>query len=154
MSSQSVVSRPAILLALPTYLASWVSKRARADVQRRLAAYDLSTPDFGVIAALSDGGALSQQQLADGLGADKSHIVRLVDQLEARRLVQRSADPGDRRRHRVEVTPAGRALYRKTRQVIEQVEAEHLRVLTASERRTLTRLLQRVLRAQDDGPAS
>jgi DNA-binding MarR family transcriptional regulator len=143
------IERPPTLLAMPTYLASWVSKRARADVQRALAEHGLATADHGVLVALGDFGALSQQQLADRLGADKSHVVRLIDQLEQRGLITRAPDPNDRRRHRIELTPAGRKLVRVITPITEDIEAAHLKPLSAAERRTLASLLKRVLESQD-----
>lgn len=143
------VERPPSLLALSTYTAAWVSKRARADVQLALAEHGLGTSDYGVLVALGDFGALSQQQLADRLDADKSHVVRLIDQLEQRGLVTRAADPDDRRRHRIEITPAGGELLRTVTPVAEEVEAAHLSALSDAERRTLATLLRRVLEAQD-----
>jgi DNA-binding MarR family transcriptional regulator len=143
------VQRPPTLLAMPTYVAGWMSRRARADVQAALAEHGLATSDYGVLVALADFGALSQQQLADRLDADKSHIVRLIDQLEQRGLVTRAPDPTDRRRHRIELTPDGRKLVRTVTPVAERVEAAHLETLSASERRTLGDLLRRVLEAQD-----
>jgi DNA-binding MarR family transcriptional regulator len=143
------IERPPSLLALSTYLAAAVSRRARADMQLALAEHGLGTSDHGVLVALADFGALSQQQLADRLDADKSHVVRLIDQLEERGLITRAADPTDRRRHRIEITPAGRKLVRAIAPVTEDIEAAHLEVLSSAERQTLAALLQRVLEAQD-----
>jgi DNA-binding MarR family transcriptional regulator len=144
-----LIERPPTLLALTTYLAGWVSRRARADVQLALAEHGLGTSDHGVLVALADFGALSQQQLADRLDADKSHVVRLIDQLEQRGLVTRAPDPTDRRRHRIELTPAGRKLVCVITPVTEEIEADHLGALSVAERRTLAALLQRVLESQD-----
>jgi MarR family transcriptional regulator, lower aerobic nicotinate degradation pathway regulator len=148
------IERPPTLLAMPTYLASWVAKRARADVLRALAEYGLATADHGVLVALADFGALSQQQLADRLDADKSHVVRLIDQLQGRELITRASDPTDRRRHRIELTPAGRKLVRVITPITEDIEAAHLKSLSAAERRTLATLLQRVLESQDEARAA
>lgn len=143
------IERPPSLLALATYLAGRVSTRARADMQLALAEHGLGTSDYGVLVALGDFGALSQQQLADRLDADKSHVVRLIDQLEGRELVTRGPDPTDRRRHRIALTPSGRKLLRAIAPITAEIEAAHLRVLSAADRRTLTTLLQRVLESQD-----
>jgi DNA-binding MarR family transcriptional regulator len=143
------VERPPSLLAMPTYVAGWMSRRARSDIQAALAEHGLATSDYGVVVALADFGELSQQQLADRLDADKSHVVRLIDQLEQRGLVTRAADPTDRRRHRIELTPAGRKLSRAVMPIAETAEAAHLETLSASERRTLADLLRRVLESQD-----
>jgi DNA-binding MarR family transcriptional regulator len=141
-------------MAMPTsYVAAWVSKRARADVQSALAEHGLATSDHGVLVALADLGALSQQQLADRLDADKSHIVRLIDQLERRGLVTRAPHPTDRRRHQIGLTPAGRKLVRAITPITADIEAAHLAALSAAERRTFATLLQRVLESQDQAHA-
>ncbi len=150
MSTERRSTRPPTLLALPaSYLADWIAKGARADIQRALAEHGLTTPEYGVLVALSDFGARSQQQLADGLGADKGHVVRLIDQLEERKLVIRAPEPGDRRRHRIELTVSGRALLQIVTPLTQEVERAHLTGLSAAERRTLVKLLRRVLETQD-----
>lgn len=143
------IERPPSLLALRSYLAGRVTKGLRAEVERVLAERELGTSDYGVLVALGDFGVLSQQQLADRLDADKSHVVRLVDQLEGRGLVTRAADPTDRRRHRIELTPAGRTLLRQLAPIVGRADEETLSALSNTERRTLTSLLQRLLDSQD-----
>ncbi|MGD9736717.1 MAG: MarR family winged helix-turn-helix transcriptional regulator [Solirubrobacterales bacterium] len=149
----SPIQRPPSLLALPTFLAGWVSRRARADLQQALGEQDLGTADYGVLVALADFGALSQQQLADRLDADKSHVVRLIDGLEQSRLVSRAPDPSDRRRHSIDLTPAGHKVLAAVMPSIEKIEAANFGTLTADERRTLTTLLRRVLDIQDQAGA-
>lgn len=143
------IERPPSLLALRSYLAGRVTKGLRAGVERVLAERELGTSDYGVLVALEDFGVLSQQQLADRLDADKSHVVRLVDQLEGRGLVTRAADPTDRRRHRIELTSAGRRLLRQLAPLVARADEETLSALTDTERHTLSALLQRLLDAQD-----
>ena len=118
-------------------------------MQRALVEHGLSTSDHGVLIALADFGALSQQQLADRLDADKSHVVRLIDQLEGRGLITRASDLTDRRRHRIELTPAGRKLVRVITPLTAEIEAAHLQALSAAEQRTLATLLRRVLESHD-----
>ena len=148
------IERPPSLLALTSYLAGYVSRGLRADVQRALAERELETSNYGVLVALGDFGVLSQQQLADRLGADKSHVVRLIDQLERRGLLTRAPDPTDRRRHQIELTPAGRKLLRHVATGVERAESEYLGTLSNADRRTLTNLLQRVLDSRDQSRAS
>jgi DNA-binding MarR family transcriptional regulator len=142
--------RPPSLLALPvSYVAAWVGKRARADVQEALAEHGLATSEHGVLVALADFGALSQQQLADRLDADKSHVVRLIDQLQRRGLITRTPHPTDRRRHEIELTADGRELVAAVSPIISDIEAAHLDALSVKDQRTLATLLLRVLDSQD-----
>lgn len=153
------IERPPSLLAMPTYLASRVVRHGRARLQRALVEHALipsESPDwwrsYGVLLALTDFGALSQQQLADRLEADKSRLVHLIDQLEQGGLVTRAPDPIDRRRNRIELTAAGHRLLDQIAPVALDLEAEQLKALTAGERRTLVSLLRRVVESLDQPP--
>lgn len=141
--------RPASLLAYPTYLVVQVSKVAQRTLTAALAGHDLTPSHFAVLAAVSDGGALSQQQLADALDLDKSHMVGFIDHLERRGLVARERDPDDRRCYRIGISAAGERLLRTLHEVDRRVQDEVLGELTADERKVLASLLARVLRAHD-----
>src|SRR5260221_8089013 len=56
---------------------------------------------------LCEQGPASQQGLADWLSLDPSNVVGLLNELEERELVTRRRDRSDRRRHIVELSPAG-----------------------------------------------
>lgn len=141
--------RPPSLLALPSYLASQVSKFGRRHLEVALAEHDLVLIHHGVLAALDDFGHLSQQQLADALDFDKSHLVAHIDLLQSRGLVGRTQDPADRRRNQVALTPAGRELVDRLRSVALESQKGFLQTLGPAERDTLISLLRRVLDAND-----
>ena len=67
------------------------------------------------------------------------------DELEGRGLVVRTADPTDRRRKIVELTPAGERLLTGLDELVRAVDDELLAGFSAEERATLVRLLQRIL---------
>jgi MarR family transcriptional regulator, lower aerobic nicotinate degradation pathway regulator len=141
--------RPPSLLELPSYLASQVSRFGRRYLAEALDRHDLHLVHHAILSALADFGAQSQQQLADTLDVDKSHLVGRLDLLEARDLVRRTPDPEDRRRYRVRLTPAGRRLARKLRPIALRSQERFLDPLTSEERETLLALLRRVLIAND-----
>lgn len=94
--------------------------RLRAQVNAVLAAHDLHTRQFGALVVLAARGPVSQRRLGDLQGVDRTTTVAVVDALEARGLIERRRDEGDRRIYSVHLTHAGR-------RVLEQAEAEVLR---------------------------
>jgi MarR family transcriptional regulator, lower aerobic nicotinate degradation pathway regulator len=137
--------RPAALAGYPTYLVAQVNKEVQRRMSAALAVHDLSPSHFGVLAALDGSGPLSQQQLADSLDHDKSHMVGYLDHLEQRGLVERQVDPGDRRRHRIALTPAAEQLLPSLHAADRAAQDEIFAALPADDRRRLVDLLGRVV---------
>ena len=87
----------------------------------------------------------TQQELGDAMLMDDNSVVLLLNELEAAGFSVRRRDPGDRRRHVVEITPAGRHAVERAETAQEGIEDELLGALSQDERATLNRLLSRVL---------
>jgi len=81
-------------------------------------------------------GSLSLGDIADALQVDRPYATVLVNQLEEIGLVERTADPGDRRRKVVALTAAGRRAMREASDVLTTPPPE----LAALERADLKRL--------------
>jgi DNA-binding MarR family transcriptional regulator len=94
---------------------------------------------------LRDHDAAPQQELADAFCMDANNVVLLLNELEELGYVTRRRDPGDRRRHVVELTDAGRLALSGAERAQEQIEDEVLQALDPRERATLWRLLTRAL---------
>jgi MarR family 2-MHQ and catechol resistance regulon transcriptional repressor len=121
-------------------------------VLRRLAAiyqrFGLSAASFNLLLLLERGrqGPCSQRELCGRLLVSPSDMTGLVDRLERKGFVRRSAGP-NRRTKQLRVTPAGARL-------LEQVWPEHaaeierlVKLLSPAERTLLGRALERVRRA-------
>ncbi len=87
----------------------------------------------------------TQQELETALVMDANSVVLILNELEAREFSIRKRDPQDRRRHIVEITPAGRRALERADRAREALEDELLAPLSADERKTLKRLVERVL---------
>src|SRR5438876_3394943 len=96
---------------------------------------------FGVLIALSEGSHATQGAIADSLGYDRGQLVGLLDELEERGLVERKRDPGDRRRHLVELTTDGKRKLKELRALTKQVEEDFLAPLNEAQRDQLHALL-------------
>lgn len=98
---------------------------------------------------LRDHDRAPQQELADVLCMDANNVVLLLNELEDLGYVARLRDPGDRRRHLVELTAGGRRALRSAEHAQETIEDDVLQALDPEERATLWRLLTRALYAAE-----
>lgn len=87
----------------------------------------------------------TQQELESAMVMDANGVVLLLNELEAAGYSIRRRDPQDRRRHIVEITASGRHAVQRADKARESLEDEVLADLSADERATLRRLVQRVL---------
>ena len=67
--------------------------------------YNITPEQFLVMDALWGQGIMSQQQIADTILKDKNSIVKLIDGLEKKNLIERVANSADRRQNLIELTP-------------------------------------------------
>jgi MarR family transcriptional regulator, transcriptional regulator for hemolysin len=88
--------------------------------------------------------ARNQAELAKQLGVDRTVMVYLIDDLERAGLVERVADPADRRSKLIEATVAGRERLAATESAISAAESELLGALSAEDRRRLRSMLREI----------
>ncbi|WP_413641846.1 MarR family winged helix-turn-helix transcriptional regulator [Mycobacterium sp. RTGN5] len=109
-----------------------------------LAAHDVSMWGYVVLSALDASPMRTQTALAAAIGADKTRIIRDLDELQQRGLIERMPDPDDRRVRLLAITDAGRAVKNAVQKEIQRGEEHWLRDLSADERRTFLRVLGRL----------
>ncbi|MFE7462912.1 MarR family winged helix-turn-helix transcriptional regulator [Streptomyces sp. NPDC057499] len=90
-------------------------------------------------------GATSQRELATTMAVDPSQLVAILNELESSGLCERRRDPADRRRHIVEITPAGQEALERMDEAVKEAERELFGNLTGAERTLLRNLLDRVV---------
>ena len=98
---------------------------------------------------LRDTESCLQQGLGQMLMLDPNNCVLLLNELDERGYVERRRDPQDRRRHIVEITPAGLAALEEAERKLETLEDEVLGNLSQAEREQLHELLAKALADQD-----
>jgi DNA-binding MarR family transcriptional regulator len=109
------------------------------------AAFDDLTPmQWAALAKLAERGECSQNLLGRLVAMDVATVKGVVDRLQKRGLALTSADPDDRRRVVVSLTPAGRELYAANAGKAVRVSEETLDPLSAREREQLLALLRRL----------
>lgn len=133
------------------FLLSQVGIYASGRFAERLAALDLHPPQFRVLNMVDVAEGQSQQAIGEAIGAPPSRMVAIVDELEQAGLVERRPHPSDRRIRALYLTPKGRRLLGRGRKLAAEHEEELTRGMSASERRQLVALLQRVVATQEIG---
>ena len=96
------------------------------------------------IGILRDHGTMSPSELGERLIVTRATVTGLLDSLERRGFVSRSANPADRRGLLVEVTPAGLAVVQELRTIVHRNERDWMSVLSDAELRTYVDLLHRL----------
>jgi DNA-binding MarR family transcriptional regulator len=94
---------------------------------------------------LRDNESCLQQGLAQMLMLDPNNCVLLLNDLDEAGYVERRRDPQDRRRHIVEITPAGLTALTEGERRLDDLESEVLGKLDADERKRLRDLLAKAL---------
>ena len=129
-------------------LLSQLGAQVSARFSERLAGLDLTPAQVGVLRVVGQHPGLSQQSLAERLGTTPSRVVKLVDELEERGLVERRRSQVDRRHHELYVAEGARDRVAAVRRVVRDHDAEVTEPLTADELASLLALLRKVAQAQ------
>jgi DNA-binding MarR family transcriptional regulator len=106
-----------------------------------LAAHDVTMWGYVVLLALDRSSMRTQAALAAAIGADKTRIIRDLDELQQRGLIERWPDPDDRRVRLLAITDAGRTVKNAVQEEIQRGEERWLGNLSTAERRTFLRVL-------------
>jgi DNA-binding MarR family transcriptional regulator len=107
----------------------------------------LSLSEVFALGELADAGTLSQQQLADRLGLEKSTVSRLAANLERREWLTRERDPANRRFYRLRLTAQGRKAAKRVGGHFRSYHAALFEALTPAEQAGLQLGLTGLIRA-------
>jgi DNA-binding MarR family transcriptional regulator len=111
-----------------------LGRRLIAMEEPILAAHEVSMWAYVVLTALGREPTRTQAALAASIGADKTRLIPVLDDLQRRDLISREADPADRRVRLLSLTPAGRRLHAAVRADIRAAEEALLADLAEADR--------------------
>ncbi len=132
-------------------LLSRLGAHVSARFTERLSALGLTPPQVAVLRIVGQAPGLSQQALATRLGAAPSRVVKLVDELEARGLVERRRSTTDRRQQELHLAAGAGERVAAVRRVVADHDADITGALNPAELSTLLELLAKVAEAQGLG---
>jgi DNA-binding MarR family transcriptional regulator len=143
---------PARLKDRPTWLISRAYARSSGLLNTAFEVHGngLRGYHYRLLAALEEWGPASQADLGRSTGIDRSDVTAALAELESRNLIERTADPGNKRRNIVTLTPEGAGQLRDLDTVVDRIQDELLAPLTAAQRRQFTALISQLV----DDPGS
>ena len=143
--SKPIARRENEASATRVWLILWKAARAlEQNAIGSIAGLDLGLSDFAVLEVLAHKGPQPVNVIGKKVLLTSGSITAAVDRLEARKLVQRTADPNDRRSRIVQLTDAGIRLIENAFDRHEADMEVAMAVLPPSERIELVRLLKKV----------
>jgi DNA-binding MarR family transcriptional regulator len=105
----------------------------------------ISLSEFGVLGRVIDQGPLRMSELAEAGRMHPAALTRHVQALEEAGMIERRADPADRRASVVQATTRGRAARRRMEQVNDEIMAVQLAGWSAAELEDLNERLERLI---------
>ncbi|UUU30043.1 MarR family transcriptional regulator [Streptomyces sp. CA-210063] len=136
---------PERLSAKPSWLITQLAVHVRRLVFDGFTASGARGYHYRILAALYEFGPASQAELGRRCRVDRSDVVAAVNELVEQGYVERTPDPDHGRRNRVTLTKGGVRQLRRMDGVLDQVQDDLLKPLSAEDRQTLTCLLSRLL---------
>jgi DNA-binding MarR family transcriptional regulator len=151
MVRRTTVAGPAAETIDTSYLESLVGYNTRRATLviidaflRSMAVYGLKPVDFSVLSLIGHNPGITSRQLCTALGILPPNLVAMVNSLEKRELIARKPHPRDGRAMGLHLTASGSKLMRDAEHTAAALEAEVASRLSASETKTLLRLLQKI----------
>jgi DNA-binding MarR family transcriptional regulator len=116
----------------------------RKAFDRRAVGLGVTRAQWKVLFRLDRRPGLRQIELADMLDIEPITLSRIVDRLEESALVERRADPSDRRAWRLHVTAQAEPLIAKLKAVAAELTADAFAGINPKDIETATQVLERV----------
>ncbi|MFJ1748172.1 MarR family winged helix-turn-helix transcriptional regulator [Streptomyces sp. NPDC088116] len=141
-SRRALAGAHGVHVGMSLFLAWRISDRNFADA---LSEFELTPRQYNVLLSLAADQPLSQTELVNRVGVDRSGMGRQIDDLEQRGLVERHRNEADRRAHAVNLTGLGRTCLKDADAAVQRTMAEVYGVLSEEELQVLDRLLTRIV---------
>jgi DNA-binding MarR family transcriptional regulator len=124
------------------FLLSKAYQRSWAIMRGEIEPYDLTPPQFGLLAFLWQQDGLTQVELSEKGQIDRTTIGGLIDRLEKNGLVERRQHPQDRRAYKIHLTDQGKRLEVPLSECAERSLTKFTKGLNGQEVAELCRMLE------------
>jgi DNA-binding MarR family transcriptional regulator len=134
-------------LPRPTYLVKQLQEALRLRLVGITARFDLTTGQYTALSVLAKYPGMSSAQLARLTFVSPQAAHEVVAALERKGLLTRSVDASNRRRLEVKLTRTGRSTLARCDALVDELETEVFRTVSAGDRDRFHRMLQTCLDA-------
>ncbi|MGC1173572.1 MarR family winged helix-turn-helix transcriptional regulator [Polaromonas sp.] len=114
------------------------------------AGFDVTPVQFAILNALMDDPGEDQVTLSGRVAFDAATSGSVIGRLETKGWVRREADPADKRRKLLWVTPEGEKVALRMKRAVNKVQSRLLGPLTVEERKQLGALLGKLIAGHED----
>lgn len=132
---------------LPYRLSALSNRLSQALASKYGVLFDLSIPEWRIIAVLGEETKLSAAQIGIHVAMDKVAISRAVKKLLSKDYVVRYLDENDNRRFELSLSPLGKQVYQQLVPIALESEAQIIDQLSKAEIRNLRSLIDKLDRA-------
>jgi MarR family transcriptional regulator, temperature-dependent positive regulator of motility len=136
----------------PIHLLHRVGQCASDIFQNELGAEDLTPRQYAVLVAVSQNEGLSQTQLVEKTGVDRSTLADIVRRMLKKGLLQRRRTKGDARAYSVKLTDEGRRILKLADPLAKRVDDKILAVLSIQQRERFLQDLNAIVDALGQVP--
>lgn len=112
--------------------------------------FSITPVQFSLLTVLDRKSSLDQVTLAAEVGIDRTNVADVITRLESRGLVERRANPSDRRTRLVSITQDGRVFRQQVHKCMEAAQERFLAPLGEDDRRLFMRLLRNLIDANNE----
>ena len=111
---------------------------------QNMAEFDLRPAEFSVLSLIRHNPGITSRQLCAALNILPPNLVVILKQFEKRKLIARKPHPTDGRAIGLSLTPSGETLVARAEEMSAASDLSATQSLSAAERKTLMRLLQKI----------
>jgi len=158
ITKESVLARSSCLTAepspppyrrVPAYLIRRLQMISTAIIAEEFEDEEMPVSQWSVLTILENHPEVDQSRLAEIVGIDKTNTGRLVDQLEAKGLVERRPNDSDRRVWMLRCTPLGHKIRKRLRPRALATQERLLSCLEPAHREFFIDLMSQVVMANE-----
>jgi DNA-binding MarR family transcriptional regulator len=138
------------LYRMPGHLVRRVQQIAAAIFAEECAGFDITSVQFAALFAIRENPDVDATRLSHLVAFDRSTLGDVLERMETKGWIVRSAAPSDRRVKLVRLTPEGAALIEQVMPAVRRVQERLLAPLAPGERATMVRLLAQIAQMHND----